>query len=178
MTKNKTYTYRYEVRGHFARQDACSEAHVGDPVWVVPEPDNEHDSLAVRFINGSGDLLGYVPAEENEELLSQMTGKGYHAYCAKVVDLVYTGEGDIQPIVEVVIAKQESDLPFQQEARYQLHTTMHSSGRETYEIRDLREKSPSAGIPIPPIVIYAVIAIVLLVILFAVGYVAKIIFLR
>ncbi len=107
-----------------------------------------------------------------------MTEKGYHAYCAKVVDLVYTGEGDIQPIVEVVIAKQESDLPYQQEARYQLHTTMHSSGRETYEIRDLRKPSPSAGIPIPPIVIYAVMAIIFLVILFAVGYVAKIILFR
>lgn len=178
MSKNKSYTYRYEVRGHFAHQDACSEAHVGDPVWVVPEPDNENDSLAVRFINGSGEILGYVPAEENEDLLSQMTEKGYHAYCAKVVDLVYTGEGDIQPIIEVVIAKQESDLPYQQEARFQLHTTIHSSGRETYEMRDLREKSPSAGIPIPPFVIYAVMAIVLLMILFVVGYGAKIIFLR
>ncbi len=178
MAKNKTYTHRYEVRGHFAHQDACSEAHVGDPVWVVPDPDNEYDSLAVRLINGSGELLGYVPAEENEDLLSQMTEQGYHAYCAKVVDLVYTGEGDIQPIVEVVIAKQESDLPFQHEARFKLHTTIQSSGRETYEMRDFREKSPSAGIPISPFVIYAVMAIVLLVILFAVGYVAKMILFR
>ncbi len=178
MAKNKTYTYRYEVRGHFIRQDACSEAHVDDPVWLVPEPDNEYDSLAVRFINGSGGLLGYVPAEENEELLSKMMKKGYGKYCAKVVDLVYTGEGDIQPIVEVVIGKQESDLPFQQEARFQLHTTIQSSGRETYEMRDLREKSPSAGIPIPPLVIYVVMAIIFLVILFAVGYVAKIILFR
>lgn len=175
MSRRKTYTYRYEVRGHFARQDACSEAHVGDLIWVVPEPDNEHDSNAIRFLNSSGELLGYVPAEENEELLFKMLKKEYTAYCAKVVDLVYTGEGDIQPIVEMTIAKQDQDLPFQQDARFQLHTTIDSSGHESYELRDARKKSQSTGVTIPSFVIYAAMVMILLIVVSGIGYVAKLI---
>ena len=73
MSKLQTYTYRLQVRGHFAHQDACSEAHVGDLIWVIPEPENKLDSNPILFHNRTGDLLGYAPAEVNEELLSLMT---------------------------------------------------------------------------------------------------------
>lgn len=107
MSKFQTYTYRLQVRGHFAHQDACSEAHVGDSILVIPESENELDSNPILFHNRTGDLLGHAPAEVNEELLSLMTERCFRSYFANVVDLVYTGDGDIQPIVEVIITNQE-----------------------------------------------------------------------
>ena len=35
----------------------------GDPIELVPEPDNEHDRYAVAVVDGHGRQLGYVTAE-------------------------------------------------------------------------------------------------------------------
>jgi HIRAN domain len=35
----------------------------GDPVRLVPEPDNAFDPKAIKVMSGCGEMLGYVPAD-------------------------------------------------------------------------------------------------------------------
>ena len=47
------------------------EMRVGDPLTLVREPDNPHDSNAIR-LEWHGRMLGYVPRRENADLARQM----------------------------------------------------------------------------------------------------------
>lgn len=45
------------------RQAVLNEVNVGDPLRLVPEPDNPFDRNAVRVETTSGELVGYVPRD-------------------------------------------------------------------------------------------------------------------
>lgn len=45
-----------------------SQLSKGDEVFLVREPDNGHDSNAIRVEDGHGNKLGYVPRSDNFEL--------------------------------------------------------------------------------------------------------------
>lgn len=48
-------------------QEVWDQMRVGDPLALVREPDNPHDSKAVR-VEWQGRLIGYVPRTDNEAL--------------------------------------------------------------------------------------------------------------
>lgn len=48
-----------------------SRMNVGDPLRLVREPGNAHDSNAIR-IEWQGHIIGYVPRTENEVLARQL----------------------------------------------------------------------------------------------------------
>lgn len=43
---------------------AGGDVRVGDPLYLVRDPDNEHDPLAIEVRRENGDLIGYVPREK------------------------------------------------------------------------------------------------------------------
>jgi len=123
----------FEVAGHFRFQDECSTLKVGDLIYLVPEPDNEHDENAIRAYSDNGEVIGYVPMNDNEEYL-KFLGRTFTNYCARVKSLNKI-DNEIQPEVEVFFAKTEEELPFPQPPKIRLHTTYESGGRVSYEIR-------------------------------------------
>ena len=48
-----------------------SELKVGDPLTLVREPDNPHDTNAVR-VEWRGRMLGYLPRAENRAVAAEM----------------------------------------------------------------------------------------------------------
>ena len=123
----------FEVAGHFRFQDECTTLKVGDLIYLVPEPDNEHDENAIRAYSDNGEVIGYVPMDDNEEYLKFLS-RTYTNYCARVKSLHSIGN-EIQPKVEVFFAKTEEELPFLQPPKIRLHTTYESGGRVSYEVR-------------------------------------------
>lgn len=69
MASKKLITFECDVRGHFRHQSECAKLVAGEVVWLMPEPDNEFDENAIRVLNSSGNDLGYIPSDDNEELL-------------------------------------------------------------------------------------------------------------
>jgi hypothetical protein len=130
----------FEVAGHFRFQDECSTLKVGDLVYLVPEPDNEHDENAIRAYSDNGEVIGYVPMDDNEEYL-KFLGRTYTNYCARVKSLQSIGN-EIQPVVEVFFAKTEEELPFPQPPKIRLHTTYESGGGVSYEVK-IGNKNPN-----------------------------------
>ena len=160
-----TERYEFPVRGHFVRQEACSKAKVGDLVWLVPEPDNDQDEYAIRFIDSDGNLLGYVPAEENCELLEQLNDD-LPNYCARISSIGEDEYGKIEPTVEVFLAKIEEELPFQQDRKFYLSTVLgNKENPDTYEFIDSKNKHQE-GIPINPNYSLAVLGLIFIGVLY------------
>ena len=173
----KSKKYVFPIRGHFARQEACSKLKIDDLIWLVPEPDNEHDKNAIRFIDSEGDLLGYVPSEENSALLRQLSNK-LPNYCAKVVSFENDEFNQTQPFVEVYLAKEEEELPFPQERRFYLRTILGSKrSDETYEFVDARNRK-NEGIKIDPNYLLIVLGLLFIGVLYLVFQFVKLIFFK
>ena len=103
----------YPVKGHFRYQDACSRAKVGDLVWLIPEPENEFDAYAIQIQTEYREVLGYVPADQNEELLRLLSGT-HSSYCSEVIRIDSLESDEPQPIIKLYLADQEEFLPFKQ----------------------------------------------------------------
>jgi hypothetical protein len=104
----------YKAMGHFRFEHSCKSAKIDDLIWLMPEPDNEYDSNAIKILNKYGDSLGYVPAEENEELIELLTGK-YSNYCGKIKNIEIDEDNKSQPIVQIYLATKSQYLPFKQD---------------------------------------------------------------
>jgi hypothetical protein len=103
----------YPVKGHFRYQDACGRTKVGDLVWLMPEPENEFDANAIQVQTEYREVLGYVPADQNEELL-RLLSSTHSSYCGEVIRIDSLEFDEPQPIIKVYLADQEEFLPFKQ----------------------------------------------------------------
>lgn len=135
MAKVKVKTFECDVRGHFNHQSECEKSSVGDLVWLIPEPDNDFDKYAIRVLNSSGKDLGYVPSEDNEEIL-KLLRKEQSEYCSSITEIEKDDRDQILPWITIHIAKDKTNLPFQQENKFSLHTHIEG-GRETYTVRGI-----------------------------------------
>jgi hypothetical protein len=136
MAKASLKTFDCDVRGHFNHQSECQQSSVGDLVWLVPEPDNDFDEHAIRILNSNGKDLGYVPSEDNEEIL-KLLGREQTEYCSKITKIEKDDSDQTLPWVTIYISNDKSRLPFQQENKFSLHTHM-DGGRKTYSVRGIK----------------------------------------
>jgi hypothetical protein len=138
MAKNKLSIFECDVRGHFKHQSTCSKTKSGDLVWLIPEPDNDYDEFAIRILNSDGKDLGYIPQEDNEEILDLLNLEE-HEYCAQITEVEINEAKEYVPWVKVSIGK-KIDLPFQQENKFRLHTHLEN-GNTTYSVRSTSSKN-------------------------------------
>ncbi len=135
MLKPSLKTFVCDVRGHFKNQPACEKSNVGDMVWLIPEPDNEYDEFAIRVLNSNGKDLGYIPSEDNEEII-ELLGSEQAEYCSKITQVEKDDRGGILPWITVYISKNKSDLPFLQENKFKLHTLLDGE-KKNYTSRSI-----------------------------------------
>lgn len=134
----KLEIFECDIRGYFKHQSECKKSIVGDLVWLIPEPDNEYDEYAIRVINSDGKDIGYIPSEDNQDILNLLY-KDEAEYCSKITKVEVTNSDEVLPWVTVYISKKKTDLPFQQESKFKLHTTIDASSDEkTYSVRGTR----------------------------------------
>ena len=127
-------TFECDIRGHFKHPLECKKAVVGNMVWLIPEPDNEYDEFAIRILNSQGKDLGYVPSEDNQEILELLSLEKAE-YCSKISQIKNDGSDEKLPYITVYISNDKSKLPFQQENKFRLHT--HLDGDKTnYTLRN------------------------------------------
>ena len=62
------YLQHVTLHGTHFRQEVLSTIVEGQPVELVPEPDNPHDPYAVAVVDSSGRQLGYIPRVLNQFL--------------------------------------------------------------------------------------------------------------
>jgi hypothetical protein len=103
----------YPAKGHFRYQHACSRLKIGDLAWLVPEPENEFDANAIQIQTEYREILGYVPADKNVELLKLLSGT-HPSYCGEVIRIDLVESGELQPIIKFHLASHEEFLPFKQ----------------------------------------------------------------
>ena len=125
MTSTNLHTFECDVRGHFKHQSKCEKSNVGDLVWLIPEPDNEYDAFAIRIINSNGRDLGYIPSEDNEEIL-ELLSSGKADYCAKISSIEKDDSEQTLPWITLYISNDKNELPFQQENKFSLRTEIGS----------------------------------------------------
>jgi hypothetical protein len=126
MTDTNLHTFECDVRGYFKHQPECEKTLLGDLVWLIPEPDNEYDGFAIRILNSNGKDLGYIPSEDNEEIL-ELLSSGKVEYCSRISSIEKDDSEQILPSITVYISKDRNALPFQQEKKFSLHTQINSS---------------------------------------------------
>ena len=92
------------VAGVSFRQQEISECIEGDDVELVREPDNRHDSNAIRVDSDYGQI-GYIPSETAVSLAPKMDrGNAVHAYIEAI-----TGGTDDKPTMGVVLNVSTND---------------------------------------------------------------------
>ena len=133
MTTKNLHTFECDVRGHFKHKTECQDAVVGDLVWLIPEPDNEYDAFAIRILNSNGRDLGYIPSEDNEEIL-ELLSSGKAEYSAKISSIEKDGSEQTLPWITVYISNNKNELPFQQGNKFSLHTEI-GSGATNYAVK-------------------------------------------
>jgi hypothetical protein len=121
MATTNLHIFECDVRGDFKHQPECENSAVGDLVWLIAQPDNEFDAFAIRIINSNGKDLGYIPSEDNEEIL-ELLSSGKAEYCAKISSVEKDDSEQTLPWITVYISNDENQLPFQQENKFSLHT--------------------------------------------------------
>ena len=126
MASINLHTFECDVRGHFKHQTECEKSAAGDIVWLIPEPDNEYDEFAIRILNSNGKDLGYIPSEDNEEIL-ELLSSGKAEYCAKISSIKKDDSEQTLPWITVYISNDKNKLPFQQENKFSLHTQIGNS---------------------------------------------------
>ena len=126
MASKNLHTFECDVRGHFKHQTECEKSAVGDLVWLIPEPDNEYDTFAIRILNSNGIDLGYIPSDDNEEIL-ELLSSGKAEYCSKISSIEKDDSGQTLPWITVYISNDKNELPFQQENKFSLHTEISNS---------------------------------------------------
>lgn len=62
---------------------------VDEELELERDPENKYDSNCINILNSSGDLLGYIPKEENQEL-SKLMDSG------EIFTVQYLGNKEIQ----------------------------------------------------------------------------------
>jgi hypothetical protein len=134
MIAKNLHTFECDVRGHFKHQTECVKAAVGDLVWLIPEPDNEYDEFAIRILNSNGKDLGYIPSEDNEEIL-ELLSSGKAEYCAKISSIEIDDNKQILPWVSVYISNDKNALPFQQSNKFSLRTQIDNNATN-YSLKD------------------------------------------
>jgi hypothetical protein len=143
MASTNLHTFECDVRGHFKHQSECEKSLVGDLVWLMPEPDNEYDEFAIRILNSNGRDLGYIPTEENEEILDLLSS-GKAEYCAKISSIDKDDSEQTLPWIAVYISSDKNELPFQQENKYtfqsQIDNTKTSSSLKKNNTENGEEK--------------------------------------
>jgi hypothetical protein len=123
----------FYVAGHFNYQDTCSRLKKGDLVYLVPEPDNEHDENAIKLLTQDALDIGYVPASKNKGFFKLLENT-HPNYCARVKDIKGGGQYEFLPQIEVFFAKDESELPFIQPTKFKLKTTYNNDGTITQDL--------------------------------------------
>ena len=142
---NKLQTFECDVRGHFKHQTACKKCAVDDLVWLIPEPDNEFDENAIKVLDSMGSVLGYIPSEDNEEIL-ELFELDESEYCAKVTEIEVSETEEVLPLITVYIARTKEELPFKQDNKFRLHTHLEKNGKITYSVRNQNYKNEGTQI--------------------------------
>jgi hypothetical protein len=170
MTTTKLHTFECDVRGHFNHQTECEKSVVDDLVWLIPQPDNEFDAFAIRIINSKGRDLGYIPSEDNEEIL-ELLSFAKAEYCAKISSIEKDDSEQTLPWITVYISNNKNELPFQQENKFSLNTNIGSSATN-YAVKrnkndnDEEQKDDSKNLMIGILFIVGLIVIAKLISLF------------
>ena len=73
-----TKRYTVDLVGEQHYPDAATTV-VGDPVFLLREPDNPHDERAIVAINAAGGTLGYVPRDSWIQRSIHEEGDEWHA---------------------------------------------------------------------------------------------------
>ena len=133
MASTNLHTFECDVRGHFKHQTECEKSAAGDLVWLVPEPGNEFDAFAIRILNSNGKDLGFIPSEDNEEIL-ELLSSGKAEYCAKISSIEKDGSEQTLPWITVYISNDKNELPFQQDNKFSLHSHL-ANGKEESSIK-------------------------------------------
>jgi len=60
---------------YYAGKGRWAEMKAGDPLTLVREPDNPHDSKAIR-VEWQGEKLGYLPRAENRSVAEELDRGG------------------------------------------------------------------------------------------------------
>jgi hypothetical protein len=89
------------------RRKACASCSEGEPVLLVREPSNPHDSNAIQVRTDSGRMLGYVPREEAEFYAELMDDGAKQSFSIKKV--IETSSGRIIPVVYGAFYRPEAD---------------------------------------------------------------------
>jgi hypothetical protein len=124
MIKDKLNIFDCDIRGHFKNQLECKKLIVGDLVWLIPESDNEYDEFAIRVLNSQGKDLGYIPGENNQEIL-RLLGSEKAEYCSKISQIENSGNDEVLPWITIYISNNKNQLPFQQENKIIFHSNLN-----------------------------------------------------
>lgn len=117
------YSFELDARGYFNYQPACRNAVVGDFIWLIYDDKNEYDVYAIKIIKSNGDVLGYIPREESEEIYNLLKLKNVY-YCAKVAQIEINKESEFLPWIFLYISKNKMELPFTQEEKFPFECTL------------------------------------------------------
>jgi hypothetical protein len=135
MTHMSLKTFKCDIRGHFKHQLQCKELVVGDMVWLIPEPNNEYDEFAIRVLNSEGKDLGYVPSEDNQEIL-ELLGSEKAEYCSKISHIENSDNDEILPWITIYISKNKNQLPFRQENRPRFYSNLDDDNNSSNLVID------------------------------------------
>ena len=139
MTVTNLHTFECDVRGHFKHQSECEKSAVGDLVWLMPEPDNEYDAFAIRILNSNGMNLGYIPSEDNEEILELLSSEEAE-YCSRISSIEKDDSEQTLPWITVYISNDKNELPFQQENKFSFKT-QSGSGASNHAVKKIYNKN-------------------------------------
>jgi hypothetical protein len=96
------------------RQAIIASCRVGEPLLLLPEPDNPHDENAIKVLREDGKQIGYLDAGLAARLASEGDGD-YHAFIAGVG----RGGGGLYGVAVLIVvnAGDASDAATEQYAR-------------------------------------------------------------
>lgn len=98
--------YPLGLVGESNYQPAIARTVAGERALICREPDNPHDSLALRVENGDGDTIGYVPRSSWLREAIHEQGRGVTA----TVKSIEGGEGKALGVV-LDVTLSDDDLP-------------------------------------------------------------------
>lgn len=98
-----------------SRQRILRKCSVGESLMLVPEPDNPHDTNAIRLCRQNGQQLGYVNRDLAAEIASKRRGLERHAMFVSQI----TGADSGKSLgANVLVICKEPDTPDREIRRY------------------------------------------------------------
>lgn len=77
-----------------ADQVAFAKLENGDDLFLIPEPDNEHDPLAIKVLTAEAAFVGYIPRSHNRRVHDEGFSGIEAAWVRGMVNIVWPGDAD------------------------------------------------------------------------------------